>query len=48
MSAGRKGSPAAGRTTARSKASVARALMATGQAIDVSDDPKMVEEVVAQ
>src|SRR5262249_44363161 len=35
LSAGRKGSPAAGRTTARSKASVARALMATAKAIDV-------------
>src|SRR5262249_50460748 len=35
LSAGRKGSPAAGRTTARSKASVARALMATAQAFDV-------------
>src|SRR5262245_34857996 len=35
LSAGRKGSPAAGRTTARSKVSVARAFMATAQAIDV-------------
>src|ERR1700756_3903990 len=35
LSAGRRGSAAAGRTTARSKASVARALMATGQVIDV-------------
>src|SRR5262249_51963528 len=35
LSAGRKGCAAAGRTTARSKASVATALMATGKAIDV-------------
>src|SRR6266404_2621398 len=35
LSAGRRGCAAAGRTTARSKASVATALMATGQALDV-------------
>src|SRR5262249_53773186 len=37
LSAGRKGYAAVDRTTASSKASVARALMATGKAIDVED-----------